>query len=169
MCRNPKCRSKLPAPVSNPREAFCTKGCHSSFYRHRCLICEREMERTQENQVICGRRKCRNALQGHQVNLGRFHRKTAKPAHDPQIVEQSLKTLGKSGIKCAHKDDPPWHIIAGLALTPDQPYAATVPDGPDCKWTGGKDQRIEAETVPPYAHTSASWQKTARFSRTMRQ
>jgi hypothetical protein len=37
-CRNPRCQSKLPTPVFNSREAFCTKGCHSSFYRRRCLI-----------------------------------------------------------------------------------------------------------------------------------
>jgi hypothetical protein len=52
-CRNPRCRSKLPAPVANEREAFCCRGCHSSFYRHRCLICEGEMERKTENQLVC--------------------------------------------------------------------------------------------------------------------
>jgi hypothetical protein len=36
MCRNPRCRSKLPAPVSNPREAFCAKvKCRSAFRRAR--------------------------------------------------------------------------------------------------------------------------------------
>jgi hypothetical protein len=39
-CRNPRCGSKLPAPVSNSREAFCTRGCYNSFYLSRCLICE---------------------------------------------------------------------------------------------------------------------------------
>jgi hypothetical protein len=32
MCRNPRCRSELPAPVSNPRDAFCARGCHTAFY-----------------------------------------------------------------------------------------------------------------------------------------
>ena len=36
-CRNPRCRSKLKQPVENPRRAFCTRGCHSSFYHSRCL------------------------------------------------------------------------------------------------------------------------------------
>jgi hypothetical protein len=40
MCRNPKCRLKLSAPVSNEREAFCYKGCYSSFYLNRCRVCE---------------------------------------------------------------------------------------------------------------------------------
>ena len=44
-CRNPKCRCKLPSAVSNPREAFCCRGCYTVFYRHRCLICERQMTR----------------------------------------------------------------------------------------------------------------------------
>jgi hypothetical protein len=43
-CRNPKCRSKLKTPVSNSREAFCTKGCHGSYYLHRCNVCEKQLE-----------------------------------------------------------------------------------------------------------------------------
>ncbi len=42
-CRNPRCRSKLPAPVSNLREAFCTRGCYLGFHRTRCLVCEGKM------------------------------------------------------------------------------------------------------------------------------
>ena len=37
-CRNSRCRSKLPLPVSNPREGFCARGCFNSFYLHRCLV-----------------------------------------------------------------------------------------------------------------------------------
>ena len=50
-CRHPKCRSKLQTPVENHREAFCARGCHSAFYRHRCLVCERLMERKTERQL----------------------------------------------------------------------------------------------------------------------
>jgi len=32
-CRNPRCRSKLPDPVENTREAFCCRGCYRQFYR----------------------------------------------------------------------------------------------------------------------------------------
>jgi hypothetical protein len=62
-CRNPHCSSKLPSPVSNPRDAFCTNGCSASFYRHRCLVCEGQMQRKTEKQLICGKRRCRSALQ----------------------------------------------------------------------------------------------------------
>ena len=60
--RNPRCGCKLPAPVSNPREAFRAKRCHSQFYRKRCLVCAEAMERKIENQLVCGKRKCRSAL-----------------------------------------------------------------------------------------------------------
>src|SRR5215813_6630457 len=72
MCRYPKCRSKLPAPVSNSREAFCARGCHTSFYRKRCLVCEQPMERKTEHQLVCGKRACRKALQGGE-SFGRYH------------------------------------------------------------------------------------------------
>jgi hypothetical protein len=41
-CRNPRCRTKLPAAVENKRKAFCCRGCHSAFYRTRCLVCEKD-------------------------------------------------------------------------------------------------------------------------------
>jgi hypothetical protein len=76
MCRNPKCRSKLAAPVSNEHEAFCTRGCHSSFYRSRCLVCEDKMERKTENQLLCGKRKCQNAIRSLNsgLSLGCYHK-----------------------------------------------------------------------------------------------
>src|SRR5215471_18245441 len=61
-CRNPRCRSKLASPVSNPREAFCTRGCYSSFYLHRCVACERPIERKRADQKVCRKPKCRSAL-----------------------------------------------------------------------------------------------------------
>jgi hypothetical protein len=93
-CRNPRCRSKLPKPVSNCREAFCTRGCHSSFYRNRCLICEGEMKRQNERQLICGKRRCRNALQARQ-SLGRY----AEPSGCVSPVKSSIKSGLKSGVE----------------------------------------------------------------------
>jgi hypothetical protein len=60
-CRNPRCRSRLSAPVNNPREAFCTCGCHAQFYRKRCVVCEGPIERKAGNQKVCKKAKCRNA------------------------------------------------------------------------------------------------------------
>ena len=65
-CRH--CRMRLPEPVLNEREAFCTRGCYQSFYRHRCLACEDKIERTTANRKICKKSKCRNAL-GHRRRI----------------------------------------------------------------------------------------------------
>jgi hypothetical protein len=70
-CRNPKCRSKLPAPVSNEREAFCARGCFNSFYLYRCLICEGPLERTRQDQRVCRKARCRSAWRA-QSGFGRF-------------------------------------------------------------------------------------------------
>jgi hypothetical protein len=43
LCRNPRCRVKLKQPEANPRSAFCSRGCHASFYRRRCMACEQAM------------------------------------------------------------------------------------------------------------------------------
>jgi hypothetical protein len=66
-CRNPRCRSKLPAPVENHHHAFCCRGCHAQFYRARCLVCERDIDidpmtgakrgLRQSHRKFCGR-KC---------------------------------------------------------------------------------------------------------------
>jgi hypothetical protein len=68
-CRFPKCRSKLPQPVPTPRDAFCTRGCYSSFYRGHCLVCERRFERKTERAKVCGRRECRAAFRRDPVRF----------------------------------------------------------------------------------------------------
>jgi hypothetical protein len=71
-CRNPKCRSKLPAPVANEREAFCSRGCHASFYRKRCLVCERAIEQPKRgSRLICDKAKCRNVWRV-KIGFGRY-------------------------------------------------------------------------------------------------
>jgi hypothetical protein len=104
-CRNPRCRSKLPTAVSNPRESFCTKGCHSSFYRRRCLICEGAMKRRTENQLVCGKRRCRNALQARN-GLGKYLPTSACVSS----VENPIKI--KMGIKSGDANDRAWRIVA---------------------------------------------------------
>jgi hypothetical protein len=113
-CRNQRCRSKLPSPVSNPRDAFCTRGCHSSFYRKRCLICECEMQRKTEHQLICGKRRCRNALQGR-FSLGRYA--------PPFAVVSPLENPTKPGIKSGVANDRAWRIVADPEVAP---HCATV-------------------------------------------
>src|SRR5262249_18000778 len=55
-CRNPHCRCRLAEPVDNLRRAFCCRGCRESFYRRRCLVCEKSL--AHERLKTCCRR-CR--------------------------------------------------------------------------------------------------------------
>jgi len=54
-CRN--CRMKL--PMETDRRAFCCRGCHESFYQHRCLVCEKELAKGPANRKLCKSAKCR--------------------------------------------------------------------------------------------------------------
>ena len=65
------CWGKLPAPAANPREAFDSKGCHRSFYRHRCIVCERDMPRLGESQRTCYRADCKEKWRQKTVQLCR--------------------------------------------------------------------------------------------------
>lgn len=112
-CRNLKCRMKLKAPVSNLHKAFCTKGCYSSFYLTRCLVCENEKpEGSQSNRRFCRRPKCsaeyrRNSLLfdfSTQVstrgigNRTRWPRKPNKTGHYfPPFVRSGVAYRGRSG------------------------------------------------------------------------
>ena len=106
-CRNPRCRSKLSTPVENLREAFCTRGCHTQFYRRRCVACEQPMERKRESQQLCGRRKCKNqfaALKAH-FSLGRYHPSSS-------ALDASGNPI-KTGIFSPLKSDRGWRLVAG--------------------------------------------------------
>jgi hypothetical protein len=119
-CRNPRCRMKLPAPVSNPREAFCTRGCHTSFHLHRCLVCEAPMERKTERQLICGKRLCRNALQARS-DLGRYHVSSGTVSRSKTIDSIGLKPAVKAGRATV------WRVVAaGAPITANQYHCAIV-------------------------------------------
>lgn len=116
-CRNPRCRSKLKAPLANLREAFCTRGCHNSFYLHRCLVCEQPMERRSEHQLVCGNRRCRNALRAR-FDGGRYHAPSAgiTPSKKPANIDPKLAPVG----------DRAWRIVAGPELSASVFHCATV-------------------------------------------
>jgi hypothetical protein len=68
-CCNPRWRMKLREPTDNLRSAFCCRGCHASYYRERCLVCEGSFERVREDQRTCGRRKCKGEFRRHRVRF----------------------------------------------------------------------------------------------------
>lgn len=96
---------KLKAPVENPKDAFCTRGCYRQFHRKRCVVCEHDMERRTEHQLVCGKRRCRNALQGG-FNAGRYH----APSGDLATQEVPILRASKSASKYA---EAPLNILGG--------------------------------------------------------
>ena len=140
-CRNTKCRSKLKTPVSNKREAFCARGCHTAFYRKRCLVCEGPIERNRDDQKICGKAMCRSAWRAR-TGFGRYIGSSAAKL-------PSKKPVNK-GPKGAPKRDPrsvSWLIVAGPpeGISANALHCATVSDGPNCQWKGGEFERVEAK------------------------
>jgi hypothetical protein len=144
-CRNPKCRSKLSTPVSNPREAFCARGCHSIFYRTHCRVCEAPIEQPKSGgeRFICKKSKCLNAWKAN-FGFGRYH-----PSSD---VKSTPETPIKAGVQTPHKADRAWRVVAGPAMTRPQLHCATVSDGAIVNdiptWNGGSCQRIEPPEPP---------------------
>jgi hypothetical protein len=113
---------KLALPVENPRDAFCTRGCHSSFYRRRCVVCEGEMVRKTEHQLICGKRRCRNALQAGQ-NLGRYAA--------PSGSVSAPRNIDSTGTKTGLEPERPWHIAAGPKISASNYHCASLPMDPE--------------------------------------
>jgi hypothetical protein len=120
MCRNPRCRSKLPTPTENIYSAFCAKGCFTSFFRHRCLVCEKPMVRKTEAQQLCGKPRCNSAFKTLKAHfaLGKYHPSTiaVSEARNPHEMGTSLRLKTGRG----------WRIVAGPELTERELHLATV-------------------------------------------
>jgi hypothetical protein len=134
-CRYPRCRTKLKTPVENSREAFCCRGCYSSFYLNRCLICEGPLRRKSSTRKVCRKSKCRNAFRTGSA-LGRYHASTN--------ARSGSKTPDSIDPKLPPKSTRAWRIVAGPKLSPRSLHAATVPDGPDGCWEGGQYEHYRA-------------------------
>jgi hypothetical protein len=115
-CRNPKCRSKLKTPVSNPREAFCARGCHTSFYLRRCLVCEGPLQRRNKTQKVCRKARCRSVWRAR-AGFGR------SPSTG---VSLASKTLDFIDSKRPLEPDRAWRQIAGRKLSPSQLHCGLV-------------------------------------------
>jgi len=107
-CR--QCRGKLPAPTENLHHAFCTRTCHGRFYRHRCLVCEEEMQRKQENQRF---------KSGHGVCKAEHRRfphaydwpKPVKTTTGTSDARDPLKTPVKMGVQEALQERPTFRCL----------------------------------------------------------
>jgi hypothetical protein len=116
-CRHRKCRTKLKRPISNPREAFCSRGCHTSFYLRRCLVCEEPIQRRNKTQKVCRKSRCRNAWRAR-AGFGRY-----SPCSS---VSSASKTLDFAGLKRPLKPDRACRQIAGPKLSPWQLHCALI-------------------------------------------
>jgi hypothetical protein len=133
-CRNSHCRSKLPAPVSNPREAFCTRGCYISFYLHRCLVCEGRIKQPKRGKrLICSNVKCRSAFRNN-CWLGRYHTSSAAKS-----ISKEVDFIGR---KEPLQPERPWRVVAGPALNPSALHCATI----------GGDETVEAINRTNFKH-----------------
>jgi hypothetical protein len=104
-CRNPRCRMKLAEPVDNERRAFCTPRCHESFYRNRCLVCEKELPKGPADRKTCKRAACRSEYQRlpHLFAVAK-----RDPANDTGKAKRPSKTSIKSGSFWCDKSGRGW-------------------------------------------------------------
>jgi hypothetical protein len=122
-CRNPRCRSKLKAPVENHHHA-CTPGCHASFYRSRCLVCENVIRRKNEQQKLgSGHGRCR-------ADYDRFRHVYDYPSHHTSKARGPLKNPIKPGVKTGDVTARPWRQIAGSEMSARTFALATLPLDP---------------------------------------
>jgi hypothetical protein len=97
-CRNPRCRLKLAEPVANEHLAFCTPGCHSSFYRRRCLVCEKDLPAGPAHRKTCKSAKCRSE-----------YRRFPHAYLYAKNVERPLRKPIKSGTETCINSERGWH------------------------------------------------------------
>jgi hypothetical protein len=99
-CRNLHCRMKLKAPVENEQHAFCCRGCFNSFYRSRCLVCERDMSLdplTREHRARSSRRKfCGRKCKAEAVKFPHTYQY-------PTRATKGSRNAHFTGLKSAHK------------------------------------------------------------------
>jgi hypothetical protein len=115
-CRH--CRGKLAIPTANHREAFDSKGCHRSFYRKRCLVCEESIEQPKRGErLICKKSNCINAFRN---NPDLYH------YHGGRSAELIPKTPDFIDSKAPLEPDRGWFVVAGPEPTPIQFHCAIV-------------------------------------------
>jgi hypothetical protein len=132
-CRNPRCRSKLPSPASDPRKAFCTRGCHSSFYLKRCLVCENDKPAgSTARRKLCRRPKCEERYRKNSAHYSFLGGASELPTNDDTTSAANVPRSAQStGIKSADFGDRPCYIVAGPKITASVYHCATLPVDPN--------------------------------------
>jgi len=118
-CR--QCRAKLAAPVSNDREAFCSRGCHAAFFRIRCRVCEKPIEQPSGGGVrfTCNKAKCKRTWRAG-FGFGRYRTLN----HANSIQERPINTGPKVGVS---GDRASWRVVAaGAPISANQYHCAII-------------------------------------------
>jgi hypothetical protein len=123
-CRNPHCGLKLKRPTDNPRDAFCCRACFERFYRSRCLVCERPIERKTKRRQICNRSKCRHEFQRHRERFSSTRYQTSVLGHN------GIGSAHSTGLKTGSKVGRPFRLAAGPALSSTALRLAALPLDP---------------------------------------
>jgi hypothetical protein len=127
-CRNPRCGAKLKRETSNPRNAFCCRGCFERHYRKICLVCERPLRsRTGRPRQFCSP-KCKV----------KFHRARERVLGQwglplvtlPGALRKGSRSAHSAGLKTRAKGRPTWRILAGPAVNLD-PINLVIPLDPE--------------------------------------
>ena len=153
-CR--QCRAQLPAPVSDARAAFCSRGCHACFFRTRCRVCEAAIEQpARGRRLICNKAKCKNAWRAS-FGLGRYP--TLNGAESIQEVPVNR------GPKVAITDDRarPWLVVAaGKSISANCYHCAIV--GADAAIATARiAHSSDTSRFNPIAAAVSSWAPTTR-------
>jgi hypothetical protein len=107
-CRNVRCGAKLKVPTADARDAFCSAGCFASYYRSRCRVCERPIDRKTERRLVCKRSECRHEFQRHPERFSGPRYPTVVLGHNAS--ENPIKSGLKIGTKAGR-----FRISAGAA------------------------------------------------------
>jgi len=124
-CPNVRCGARLKRPTRNPRDAFCCAGCFRSYYRGRCLVCERPFKRKTERRQVCDRSQCRHEFQRHRERFEGARYPTSGLGHN------GVRSANKTGLKIDDRDGRAFRLVAG----------------PDLSAVG-----FRLATLPPYSH-----------------
>jgi hypothetical protein len=137
-CRNVHCGSKLQMPTDELRNAFCCRGCFTTYFRNRCLVCERPFKRIRDDRNTCGRRLCKSELRRHPE---RFFGKWMPV---PGSVQLGGRNPIKPGLKTGTKGGRPFRKIAGPDLSPMAFRFATLPFEPLAATTRAYAELLES-------------------------
>jgi hypothetical protein len=120
-CRNPRCRTKLAMPVANQHRAFCTPGCHSSFYLKRCIVCENDKPAgSTARRIVCRRPKCESK---YRQDRGRYSFSDG----DTTFAANVPRSAQSTGIKIEGLGDRPPYIVAGPKISACVYHCAAQP------------------------------------------